>query len=67
MRPAPQATPLFHIPPGVAAADTANYYLGMLNSYGGGRAALLTFPMSRADSYGNAQNEFCKIIDLVLQ
>ncbi len=67
MRPAAQATALFHVPPGVAAADTVDYYLGVLSSYGEGKAGLLTFPMSRSDSYGNAQNEFCKVIDLILQ
>jgi hypothetical protein len=67
MKPATQATPLYHIPPGVAAADTVDYYLGTLNSYGAGRAALLTFPFSRSDYYDNAQNEFCKIIGLMLQ
>ncbi len=67
MRPTAETTPLFHIPPGVAAADTVDYYLGVLNSYGGGKAGLLTFPMSRSDSYGNAQSEFCKVINLMLQ
>lgn len=67
MRPAAQATPLYHIPAGVAAPGTADYYLGVMNSYGGGKAALLTFPMSRANSFGNAHNEFCKVIDLMLQ
>ena len=68
MRPAAGATPLYHVPPGVAAPGTGDCYLGILNSHdGGGKAALLTFPMSKADSYGNAQNEFCKIINLMLQ
>jgi hypothetical protein len=67
MKPADEATPLYHIPPGVASADTVDYYLGTLNSYGTGKAALLTFPMSRSDYYDNAQIEFCKILDLVLQ
>jgi len=64
---ADQATPLYHIPPGVAAADTVDYYLGTLNSYGEGKAALITFPFSRSDYYDNAHNEFCKVIGLVLQ
>jgi hypothetical protein len=67
MKPAARATPLYHIPPGVAAADTVDYYLGTLNSYGEGTATLLTFPFSRSDYYDNAHNEFCKIIGLVLQ
>lgn len=67
MLPAAGTTELFHVLPGVAAPGTENYYLGVLNSYGAGKAGLLTFPMSRANSYGNARNEFCKVIDLMLQ
>jgi len=67
MKPAAQATPLYHVPPGVAGPNTVDYYLGTLNSYGAGKAALLTFPMSRSDYYDNAQIEFCKILDLMLQ
>jgi hypothetical protein len=63
----PEATPLYHIPPGTtSAAQTKDYYLGVMNSWQGGKAIFITFPMSRADSFGNAATEFCKLIDLVL-
>jgi hypothetical protein len=68
MRPTAQATPIYFVPPGTAgAAQTENYYLGIMNSSQGGKAALITFPMSRGDSYGNARSEFCKLINLMLQ
>jgi hypothetical protein len=67
MKPAPGAAPLYYIPPGtISAAQTEDYYLGVMNSPQGGKAALVTFPMSRGDYYGNARNEFCKLIDLML-
>jgi hypothetical protein len=67
MLPKSQATQLFHIPPGVARPDTVDYYLGVMNSWKTGKAALLTFPMSRADTYGNARSSVCKVIHLRLQ
>ncbi len=67
MRPAAQATPIYYIPPGVASSSqTQDYYLGIVNPWQGGKAALITFPMSRSDSFGNARTEFCKLINLML-
>lgn len=67
MLPGSQATPLYYIPPGtVNALQTENYYLGIMNSRQGGKAALITFPMSRSDSFGNARIEFCKLVNLML-
>jgi hypothetical protein len=67
IRPATQVTPLYHIPPGtVNSSQTENYYLGVINSWQDGKAALITFPMSRGDYYGNASDEFCKVINLML-
>jgi hypothetical protein len=67
MRPAAGATPLYHIPPGIAGpAQTEDYYLGVLNSWQSGKAALITFPISRGDYYGNARSEFCKLINILL-
>ena len=65
--PKAQATPIYYIPPGtVNASQTDNYHLGVMNSWQGGKAALVTFPISRGDSFGNARNEFCKLINLML-
>jgi hypothetical protein len=67
MEPSSEATPLFYIPPGTAGPQqTVNYYLGIMNSWGEGRAALITFPISRSNTYGNARNEFCKTVALML-
>ena len=67
IRPDQEATPLYYIPPGtVNASQTENYYLGVMNSWNGGKAALITFPVSRGDYFGNAKNEFCKLINLML-
>lgn len=68
MRPYPNATPLYFIPPGtVGSIQTENYYLGIMNSWQAGKAAILTFPLSRSDGYGNARREYCKVIELLLQ
>jgi hypothetical protein len=68
MRPVAQAVPLYYIPPGiVSTAQTVDYYLGIMHPWQGGKAALITFPVSRADSFGNARREFCKLIDLMLE
>jgi hypothetical protein len=65
MKPSAEATPLFHVPPGTVAGQTENYYMGVLNSYGSGRAALLTLPISRCDKYANNGHQLCRIIDLL--
>ena len=63
----PQATPVYYIPPGTtSAAQTVDYYLGVMNSWQGGKTLFISFPMSRADYFGNAANEFRKLIDLML-
>jgi hypothetical protein len=67
MRPSANALPLYHIPPGtVNKKQTTTYYLGILNPWFAGKAAVLTFPLSRSDQYGNARNQYCRIIDLML-
>lgn len=66
MEPREDAVPLFHIPPAtVDAKQLTDYYIGVMNSRGAGRAALLTFPISRCNGYGNAADEICRIIDLL--
>lgn len=68
MLPHASATPLYYIPPGtVGSAQKENYYLGLMNSWQAGKAAILTFPLSRSDGYGNARREYCKVIELLLQ
>jgi hypothetical protein len=58
-------TPLFYVPPGTVTGQAEDYYLGVLNSYGSGKAALLTLPISRCDKYGNNRHQLCRIIDLL--
>jgi hypothetical protein len=66
MDPRAGAVPLFHIPPAtVDEEQLVDYYIGVMNSRGAGKAALLTFPISRCDGYGNAADEVCRIIDLL--
>jgi hypothetical protein len=68
MNPADGALPLYHIPPGtVDAAQTSDYYIGILNSWGAGKVGLLTFPISGCNQYGNAPDDFCTIIGLLSQ
>ncbi|HVP57109.1 MAG TPA: hypothetical protein VMU02_03340, partial [bacterium] len=71
MLPRPEAAPLYYIPPGTANTprytQTVPFYLGLLNSWGTGKAALLTFPLSRSDGNGNATAEYCKLVNLLLQ
>jgi hypothetical protein len=67
MQPLADATPLYYIPPETAIpAQHRNFYLGILNTWGSGKAVLLTFPFSRSDGYGNAKDEFCKLLHLML-
>jgi len=67
MLPDSAATPLYYIPPGtVGKSQTENYYVGILNQWSAGEVALLTFPLSRSDQYGNARREYCKIVNLLL-
>ncbi|MFZ1946316.1 MAG: hypothetical protein WAW06_02100 [bacterium] len=68
MLPDPAATELYHINPGTAGGfQTVPYYLAILNSWQAARTALVTFPISRSDYYGNARVEYCKIVELLLQ
>jgi hypothetical protein len=63
----PQATPVYYLPPGTtSAAQTVDYYIGVMNSWQAGKTLFISFPMSRSDYFGNATNEFCKLIDLML-
>jgi hypothetical protein len=67
MKVKPDATPLYYIPPGtINAAQRVDYYIGVMNLWQDGKAALITFPMSRADDLGNAADEFCKLVHLML-
>jgi len=67
MKPQQDATPLFHIPPGtVGPEQTVDYYVGIMNDYGDGKVALLTFPISRSNTYRNNQSVFCKLVELML-
>jgi hypothetical protein len=62
------ATGLYHIKPRTAGSfQTDTYYLAILNSWHTGRTALVTFPISRSNYYGNAHGEYCKIVHLLLQ
>jgi hypothetical protein len=65
--PLPGATPLYHIAPFTITAfpQERPYYLGILNTWGSGKVALVTLPVSRCFGYGNADAEIRKIIDLV--
>ena len=64
----PTVTKLYFIPPGtVSSKQTENYYLGLLNTWQAGKAAFLSFPLSRSDGYGNARAEYCKVVRLLLQ
>jgi len=66
--PSPQATPLYFIRPGTAGTyQTEDYYIGVLNAWRTGKAAVLTFPLSRSNEYGNARTKYCRLINLLLQ
>lgn len=63
-RPKASATPLFWIEPGtIGETQTVEYYIGVANSYGNGKAGLLTFPFSRSNAYGNLRKVFGALID----
>jgi hypothetical protein len=65
--PLPGATPLYHIEPFTITVfpQERPYYLGVLNSWGSGKVALVTAPVSRSNGYLNADAELRKIIELV--
>ncbi|MFH1314088.1 MAG: hypothetical protein ABIJ00_12795 [Candidatus Eisenbacteria bacterium] len=67
LEPAAGATPLYHIAPFTITGfpQTRPYYLGVLNSWGSGKVALVTAPVSRSNGYLNADAEIRKIIELV--
>jgi hypothetical protein len=64
IKPMAEALPLYHLLPGTAGPQT--FYMGILNSWQAGRAALLTFPLGRCNGYGNGRSEYCKIVELML-
>jgi hypothetical protein len=67
MEPSAEAVRFYHLLPGeTGPQQTTNYYVGLLNTWMGGRAAVLTFPLGRSDRYGNARNEFCGIVGRML-
>jgi hypothetical protein len=72
MLPAPGATPLYYIPPGTPIVlappvyNPVNYYLGIMNSWHTGKAAILTFPLERCTAGGDPYSEYCKILHLLL-
>ncbi|MGD9141835.1 MAG: hypothetical protein PVJ42_09885 [bacterium] len=58
---------LYHIAAGtIDTAQTVDYYLAVLNDYGLGKVAVFTIPLSKCDGYGTLENEFCKVVDLML-
>ena len=68
----PTVTPLYYMPPGTVTLisqtkNTENYYVGILNAWQAGKAAFISFPLSRSNGYGNARSEYCKIVNLLLQ
>jgi hypothetical protein len=69
MLPHQSATPLYYIPPETTTnpRNRENYYLGIVNSWQAGKAAIMTFPLSRSDGYANARAEYCKVVQLLLQ
>jgi hypothetical protein len=70
--PSATATPLYVLPESTLVQLTPPewnprpYYLGVLNSWQSGKAALITFPLSRSNNYGSAPTEYCRVVDLLL-
>ena len=66
--PSSQAEWLYRIPEAtVDSLQTSDYYLGVINSWGAGKVALLTFPISGCNQYGNADEDFCAIVERLAQ
>gem|GEM_PF-1187650 len=62
------STALYHIPPlTIDTIQQEDYFLAVMNDWGFGRAAIFTFAFSRSDDYGNLEDEFCRIVDLMLE
>jgi hypothetical protein len=58
---------LYHIPPyTVDVLQRVDYYIALLNYWGTGKVAVFTIPLSNCDGYLTLENEFCKIVDLML-
>jgi hypothetical protein len=58
---------LYHIVPGtVDVIQKVDYYLAVLNYHGLGKTAVFTIPLSKCNGYGTLENEFCKLVDLML-
>ena len=58
---------LYHLPPySVDVLQDVDYYVALLNYWGAGKVAVFTVPLSNLNAYGTLENEFCKIIDLMI-
>jgi hypothetical protein len=67
MAKADSSTTLYYIPPGTAdVIQKIDYELAVLNYHGLGRAAVFTIPLGKCNGYGTLENEFCKLVDLML-
>jgi hypothetical protein len=67
MAKADSSVSLYHIPPGTAdVIQKIDYYLAVLNYHGLGKAAVFSIPLSKCNGYGTLENEFCRIVNLML-
>lgn len=67
MAKADSSVSLYHIPPGTAdVVQKVDYYVAVLNYHGHGRAAVFTIPLIVCNGYGTLENEFCKLVDIML-
>lgn len=62
-KPSDSSIPLFWIEPGTIENQEVDYYIGIGSPYQRGKIALLTFPFSRCNSYGNLKKVFGIVID----
>ncbi len=59
---------LYHIPPGtVDTIQKVDYHLAVMNAWGSGRVAVFTMGLSKCNGYGTLENEFCKIVQIMLE
>ena len=67
MAKADSSTSLYHIPPGTAdVIQKTDYYLAVLNDHGLGKVAVFTIPLAKCNGYGTLENEFCRLVQLML-
>jgi hypothetical protein len=67
MAKADSSVSLYHVAPGtVDVVQKIDYYLAVLNYHGLGKAAVFTIPLSKCNGYGTLENEFCRLVDLML-